>query len=218
MQSAVKPCGPCVRIAISCDMHGHHEHDPKLRSLVCEQFVASRGQLRRHPRASYLRAHAMMAGGDGRCVTRRELDWNSLAARRTKWSVPHDAPLHRGKHTSAGAFERLQHVIIGGLGFQDPNLFDYCSVYARQEQRGRQRAMQRARCAKSPCPSVVPTPRAVTPDYASPLFTPAMRAWRAQAEERRATEHWRRVEGAAGQRRSERLSARQQSHNPGIAV
>ena len=34
----------------------------------------------------------------------------------------------------------------------------------------------------------------------------------------RATEHWRRVEGAAGQRRSERLSARQQSHNPGIAV
>jgi len=135
--------------------------------------IVSRAMLRRHSRMTYMRAHAMFAGGDGRCVRRRELVWSSLATQPTVFTLPNDTGLGRGKHTSGAAFERLQHAILGGLGLQDPNLFDYCSVFKHQS----------ACRSRSPCPSITPTPRAVEEGYQSPLFTPELRALRKKMED-----------------------------------
>ena len=127
--------------------------------------VASREQLRRHPRSAYAAAHRMLAGGDGRCVT-EDLHWAELQASRST-SLPYDAPLGRGKHTSANAWEALHAVILGGLGLQDTTLFDVCDVYRHKNE-----------CKLSPCPDLAPAPAAVTHNYQSVRFAAALRAWR----------------------------------------
>ena len=151
--------------------------------------MVSRSMLQRHPRGMYVRAHAMFAGGDGRCVQRRELNWPSLAAQQTAEALQHDTGLGLGKHTSAAGFEGLQHVILGGMGLQDANLFDFCSVFKHQ-----------STCRfTSPCPSITPTPRAVDEEYQSPLFTPELRALKKHMED------------AHQKKRRLRLSVRQQN-------
>ena len=73
-------------------------------------MAASRDMIRRHPRAAYEKAYAML-GGAGACH-KGELDWETLSvyasSRTRKW----DAPRYN-RHT-AGAWEHLNHVILGG--------------------------------------------------------------------------------------------------------
>ena len=93
-------------------------------------FLASREALRRNPQTAYAHAHAMAAGGDGRCH-RGELEWQSLSARRSAYSEPHlvrDRP-SLSKHTSAGAWEHLEHALVGSMGLHAPYAFDYCSAF-----------------------------------------------------------------------------------------
>ena len=52
---------------------------PRVKFFPGAQFVASRSQLRRHPREVYAKLHAMAAGGDGRCHT-GPLQWSRLNA------------------------------------------------------------------------------------------------------------------------------------------
>ena len=134
-----------------------------VRYFAASLAVASRRQLRRHPRSVYEVAHSMLAGGDGRCV-RGELQWAQLRSKRTNESLLYDAPLGRGKHTSANAYESLHAVLLGGLGLEDAIIFDYCSVYRHKSV-----------CPHSPCPAVAPVPGYVSKMYRSPLFTAKMR-------------------------------------------
>lgn len=103
-------------------------------------FAASRAQLRLHPRSAYARAHALLAGGDGRCH-HGELQWETLFSPRLPTTVALDAPANC-KHTSAGAWEHLEHIIVGGMGrnrsLRAPYKFDFCSAY-------------RADCPGTPC-------------------------------------------------------------------
>ena len=73
-------------------------------------MAASRDMIRRHPRSAYEKAYAML-GGAGACH-KGELDWATLSvyasSRTRKW----DAPRYN-RHT-AGAWEHLNHVILGG--------------------------------------------------------------------------------------------------------
>ena len=64
-------------------------------------FLASRAQLRRHPRSAYERMHSIAAGGDGRCHV-GALDWPSLNATRRPGTLEVDSP-GLSKHTIAGA-------------------------------------------------------------------------------------------------------------------
>ena len=133
--------------------------------------AVSRSQFRRHPRSAFEAAHRMLAGGDGRCVL-DELQWGQLAARRTRASLPYDAPLSGGKHTSAAAFEALHAVLFGELGLQDAYLFDFCTTFRHKRA-----------CPRSPCPDVQidVIHLANYGDYESSLFTTELRT-RAFAE------------------------------------
>ena len=105
--------------------------EPVASFYCCAQMAASRDMIRRHPRAAYevrdrcpparhrrgaiifssaQKAYAML-GGAGACH-KGELDWDALSvyasSRTRKW----DAPRYN-RHT-AGAWEHLNHVILGG--------------------------------------------------------------------------------------------------------
>ena len=91
-------------------------------------FLASRDRLRAFPRSTYARAHKLAAGGDGRCH-HGELEWARLSFEKTDYPEDlHDSP-RLSKHTSAGAWEHLQHVIVGSMGMRAPFYFDWCSVF-----------------------------------------------------------------------------------------
>uniref|UniRef100_A0A7S0JHM6 Uncharacterized protein n=1 Tax=Calcidiscus leptoporus TaxID=127549 RepID=A0A7S0JHM6_9EUKA len=107
----------------------------------------------------------MLAGGDGRCV-RKELQWETLSARRTGAALPFDSPLSRGKHTSGAAFELLHAVVLGDLGLEDAHLFNFCSTFRHK----------RACRYSSPCPDVLPAPSLVSGTYESPMYTPELKA------------------------------------------
>ena len=79
----------------------------------------------------------MVAGGDGKCHA-GELDWESLNATRQPNTILRDDPAH-GKHTF-GAWEMLQHIIIGNMGLRAPFRTNYCESFAPQ-----------ANCPHSPC-------------------------------------------------------------------
>ena len=84
--------------------------EPVASFYCCAQMAASRDMIRRHPRSAYEKAYAML-GGAGACHE-GELDWQTLSvyasSRTRKW----DAPRYN-RHT-AGAWEHLNHVILGG--------------------------------------------------------------------------------------------------------
>ena len=64
---------------------------PRVAYYQGSYFMASRAQLWRHPRSTYARAHALFAGGDGRCHA-GELDWARLSTIRVhEEPVAHDA-------------------------------------------------------------------------------------------------------------------------------
>ena len=102
-------------------------------------FMASRAQIRRNPRSAYQALHKMAAGGDGRCHV-GELDWARLNATRRAGTLTVDSP-GLSKHTIAGAWEFLQHAIIGALvrddelsitrgeGLYAPFYFNFCSAF-----------------------------------------------------------------------------------------
>ena len=91
-------------------------------------FLASAARLREHSRATYARAHALAAGGDGRCH-HGELDWSRLSFERTAYSgAVIDSP-RLSKHTAAGAWEHLEHVIVGSMGLRAPFYFDWCTHF-----------------------------------------------------------------------------------------
>jgi hypothetical protein len=84
-----------------------------------EMYLASATQLRRHPRAAYAAMHAMTAGGDGRCHA-GPLQWELLNTSRRADTLAFDSP-GMSKHTSGGAWEHLQHIIVGGFGRHQPS-------------------------------------------------------------------------------------------------
>ena len=90
----------------------------------------------------------MMGGGDGRCHIGR-LEWDRLATPRTNDSVDFDAPLAKGKHTTAGGLEVLAAAIISGMSFRDPMRFQYCSAFKHKINES---------CPNSPCPKVLSMP------------------------------------------------------------
>ena len=91
-------------------------------------FLASASRLREYPRATYARAHALAAGGDGRCH-RGELDWPRLSFERGAYSgAVLDSP-RLSKHTAAGAWEHLEHVLVGAMGLRAPFYFDWCTHF-----------------------------------------------------------------------------------------
>ena len=91
-------------------------------------FAASRQQLRNTRRSTWLRAHRMIAGGDGRCHT-GQVQWEYLSTLKRPQTRAYDTPDAHGKHTSANAFEALQHHLIGGLGREDVFTYDYCGAF-----------------------------------------------------------------------------------------
>lgn len=100
-------------------------------------FAASRSMLQATSLASWRRAHSMLAGGDGRCH-HGPLQWERLSTVRRPNTKLLDTPEARGKHTSANAFEALQHLIVGGMAREEVFSYDYCRAY-------------RPNCPKSPC-------------------------------------------------------------------
>ena len=89
---------------------------PRVKFFPGAQFVASRSQLRRHPREVYAKLHAMAAGGDGRCHT-GPLQWSRLNATsswRAGTSLEKDE-VGMTQHTLPGAWEHLHHLLIGDL-------------------------------------------------------------------------------------------------------
>jgi len=113
-------------------------------------FVASAEQIRKHPRTRYARMHAMAAGGDGRCH-QGPLQWERLHKKTANATGEHtlDSP-GMSKHTTAGAWESLHHVLVGGLYRDDkksieggtslyaPYAFNFCTAF-------------RGGCDASPC-------------------------------------------------------------------
>jgi hypothetical protein len=122
---------------------------PTLTYFQGSTFVVSRDKLRATPLSTWRRAHALLAGGDGRCFTGR-VQWERLSLVRSKRkSLEYDSPDARGKHTSANAFEALQHILVGGFGREDVFTYDYCAAYVPD-------------CASSPCGRVRRMPKAHT--------------------------------------------------------
>merc|ERR1711869_85361 len=91
-------------------------------------FAVSRDKLQATPRAVWARVHHMMAGGDGRCH-RGPMDWERLSVVYKSRTRTRDSADARGKHTSANAFEALQHILVGGLGREDVFTYDFCKDY-----------------------------------------------------------------------------------------
>lgn len=108
-------------------------------------FAVSRAQLHTTPYATWQRVHGMIAGGDGRCH-RGPLQWERLSVVRKRHTRSLDTPDAHGKHTSANAFEALQHHVVGGLGREDVFMYDYCKSFVPD-------------CHKTPCQHVRPSPK-----------------------------------------------------------
>ena len=108
LQGVVEQCWRDVLDAFGVRLPSKVE--PVASFYCCAQMAASRDMIRRHPRAAYEKAYAML-GGAGECH-KGELDWETLSvyasSRTRKW----DAPRYN-RHT-AGAWEHLNHVILGG--------------------------------------------------------------------------------------------------------
>ena len=111
---------------------------PRVAYYQGSYFMASRAQLWRHPRSTYARAHALFAGGDGRCHA-GELDWARLSTNRTAETIAVDTP-ELTKHTHGSAWEVWEHVLIGGMHAVAPYKFDYCQGFEPQ-----------SKCPHSPC-------------------------------------------------------------------
>lgn len=108
-------------------------------------FMASRARLRQHPRERYVRAHALAAGGDGLCHHSGELEWGRLSFARGDYFAPVRDEPRLTKHTTAGAWEHLEHIILGNMGLRAPYTFDWCAHYE-----------YRSACPSSPCPRLHP--------------------------------------------------------------
>ena len=103
---------------------------PRLAYYQGSYFMASAALLRRHRREVYARAHALFAGGDGRCHT-GELQWDRLYSNRTDRTLALDAP-ELTKHTHGSAWEVWAHVLLGGMPAYAPIKFDYCQAFEAQ--------------------------------------------------------------------------------------
>ena len=101
---------------------------PILSYFQGSTFLVARSRLRATPLSTWRRVHAMVAGGDGRCH-RGPLEWERLSVARQRHTRTLDTPDARGKHTSANAFEALQHILVGGMGREDVFSYDYCRTY-----------------------------------------------------------------------------------------
>ena len=114
LQGVVEQCWRDVLDAFGVRLPPKKE--PVASFYCCAQMAASRDMIRRHPRAAYEKAYAML-GGAGACHA-GELDWATLSvyasSRTRKW----DAPRYN-RHT-AGAWEHLNHVILGGEPLSTP--------------------------------------------------------------------------------------------------
>lgn len=86
------------------------KREPVASFYCCAQMAASRDMIRRHPRSAYENAYTLL--GTAAACHSGELDWEALSvyasSRTRKW----DAPRYN-RHT-AGAWEHLNHVILGG--------------------------------------------------------------------------------------------------------
>lgn len=111
-------------------------------------FAASRRRLRNTPLATWQRVHRMMAGGDGRCH-HGPLQWERLAAVRKKRTRVLDSSEGLGKHTSANAFEALNHLVIGGMNRESVLLYDYCDAFLPD-------------CPRTPCGRLKAQPKYAT--------------------------------------------------------
>lgn len=114
---------------------------PNVGFYAASMFVASATQIRRHPLAAYVAMHAKAAGGDGRCH-HGTLEWHRLHWKPSNGSGEHllDSP-GMSKHTIAGTWEHLHHVLVGGLYRGDeksirngeslyaPYAFDFCTAF-----------------------------------------------------------------------------------------
>ena len=106
-------------------------------------FAASRTQLRATSYSTWQRVHAMVAGGDGRCH-HGPVQWERLSVTRRARTKTHDTPDAHGKHTSANAFEALQHILVGGFGREEVFSYDYCKSFLPD-------------CPRTPCGRVRPS-------------------------------------------------------------
>lgn len=108
-------------------------------------FAVSRDRLRATSRERWKRAHGMIAGGDGTCH-HGTVEWELLSVVRRRSSRVVETSEQRGKHTSANAFEALQHILVGGMSAQDVFTYDYCKVFVPD-------------CPRTPCGRVRPAPK-----------------------------------------------------------
>ena len=119
-----------------------HILPPRARPAVAfyqgSYFAASAAQLQRHPRTTWAAAHALFAGGDGRCH-HGEPRWEELYHhQRTGETLTRDS-LALSKHTHGG-WELWQHVLVGGMKAYAPIKFDFCHAFSAQPG-----------CPRSPC-------------------------------------------------------------------
>lgn len=112
LDAVVEQCWRDVLSAFNLSSLVPPKQEPIVSTYCCAQIAASAEAILRHPKAAYERAYAML-GGEAPCH-RGPLDWDVLHA-----SFTHQRDSSKFNRHTAGVWEHLNHVILGGRGLID---------------------------------------------------------------------------------------------------